>query len=92
MVKLENPLEIPIEYSLVQQHGMILPIESQRNTSDPSVVVTDSSVTNYNYMDESSVCSTRLPPLKKLDGVEPISGPKTIKSILRSKSIYNAKT
>ncbi|GJZ53685.1 hypothetical protein Tco_0608570 [Tanacetum coccineum] len=33
--------------------------------------------------DKSSVCSTHLPPLKKLDGVEPISGPKTIKSILK---------
>ncbi|GJV19710.1 retrovirus-related pol polyprotein from transposon TNT 1-94 [Tanacetum coccineum] len=29
--------------------------------------------------DESSVCSTPLPPLKKLDGAEPISRPKTIK-------------
>ncbi|GKA45214.1 reverse transcriptase domain-containing protein [Tanacetum coccineum] len=29
---------------------------------------------------------------KKLDGVEPISGPKTIKSILRSKSTFKAET
>ncbi|GJQ95157.1 hypothetical protein Tco_0006296 [Tanacetum coccineum] len=35
---------------------------------------------------KSSVCSTPLPPLKKLEGAEPISGPKTIKSILKSKS------
>nr|GEU28790.1 reverse transcriptase domain-containing protein [Tanacetum cinerariifolium] len=40
--------------------------------------------------DESSVCSTPLPPLKKLDGVEPVSGPKTIKSILMSKSTFKA--
>ncbi|GKD70506.1 hypothetical protein Tco_1324596, partial [Tanacetum coccineum] len=40
--------------------------------------------------DESSVCSTPLPPLKKLDGAEPISGPKTIKSILRLKSTFKA--
>nr|GEY98684.1 retrovirus-related Pol polyprotein from transposon TNT 1-94 [Tanacetum cinerariifolium] len=40
--------------------------------------------------DESSVCSIPLPPLKKLDGTEPISGPKTIKSILRSKSTFKA--
>nr|GEW79496.1 retrovirus-related Pol polyprotein from transposon TNT 1-94 [Tanacetum cinerariifolium] len=33
-----------------------------------------------------------LPPLKKLDGAEPISGPKTIKSILKSKSTFKAKT
>ncbi|GJW42092.1 retrovirus-related pol polyprotein from transposon TNT 1-94 [Tanacetum coccineum] len=38
------------------------------------------------------VCSTPLPPLKKLDGAEPISGPKTIKSILRSKSTFKAET
>nr|GEX64528.1 retrovirus-related Pol polyprotein from transposon TNT 1-94 [Tanacetum cinerariifolium] len=62
----------------------ILPVESQRNTTDPSVTVTDSSATDYHSADESSVCSTPLPPLKKLDGDEPISGPKTIKSILRS--------
>ncbi|GJW15149.1 retrovirus-related pol polyprotein from transposon TNT 1-94 [Tanacetum coccineum] len=47
---------------------------------------------NYDYVDESSVCSTLLPPLKKLDGAEPISGPKTIKSILRSKSTFKAET
>ncbi|GKD76721.1 retrovirus-related pol polyprotein from transposon TNT 1-94 [Tanacetum coccineum] len=41
--------------------------------------------------DESSVYSTPLPPLKKLDGAEPISRPKTIKSILRSKSTLKAK-
>nr|GEV73511.1 retrovirus-related Pol polyprotein from transposon TNT 1-94 [Tanacetum cinerariifolium] len=38
--------------------------------------------------DESSVCSTSLPPLKKLDGADPISGPKTIKLILRSNSTF----
>nr|GEW07113.1 retrovirus-related Pol polyprotein from transposon TNT 1-94 [Tanacetum cinerariifolium] len=37
-----------------------------------------------------TVCSTPLPPLKKLDGAEPISGPKTIKSILRSKFVFKA--
>ncbi|GJT36554.1 hypothetical protein Tco_0926973 [Tanacetum coccineum] len=42
--------------------------------------------------DESSVCSTPLPPLKKLDGAEPISGPKTFKSILKSKSSFKAET
>ncbi|GJT05231.1 hypothetical protein Tco_0839693 [Tanacetum coccineum] len=67
-------------------------VESQRNTTDPSVAVTDSLATDYDLADESSVYSTSLPPLKKLDGVEPISGPKTIKSILRSKSTFKAKT
>ncbi|GJY05292.1 retrovirus-related pol polyprotein from transposon TNT 1-94 [Tanacetum coccineum] len=70
--------------------GRILPAESQRNTTDPSVAVTDSSITIYDLEDESSVCSIPLPPPKKLDGAEPISGPKTIKSILRSKSTFKA--
>nr|GEU41183.1 retrovirus-related Pol polyprotein from transposon TNT 1-94 [Tanacetum cinerariifolium] len=34
-------------------------------------------------IDESSVCSIPLPLLKKLDGAEPIFGPKTIKLFLR---------
>ncbi|GKE25105.1 hypothetical protein Tco_1436617 [Tanacetum coccineum] len=45
-----------------------------------------------NSADESLVYSTPLPPLKKLDGVEPIFGSKTIKSILRSKSTFKAET
>ncbi|GKA80208.1 retrovirus-related pol polyprotein from transposon TNT 1-94 [Tanacetum coccineum] len=51
--------------------GRILPAESQRNTTDPPVVVTDSSTTDYDSADESSVCNTPLPLLKKLDGAEP---------------------
>nr|GEX58718.1 hypothetical protein [Tanacetum cinerariifolium] len=70
--------------------GRILPAESQRNTTNPSVAFTDSSVTDYDSIDESSVCSTLIPPLKKLEGVESISGPKTIKLILKSKSTLKA--
>ncbi|GKB55812.1 hypothetical protein Tco_0911998, partial [Tanacetum coccineum] len=66
--------------------GRILTAESQKNTTDPSVAVTDSSATDYDSADESSVCTTPILPLKKLDGAEPISGPKTIKSILSSSS------
>ncbi|GJS76840.1 hypothetical protein Tco_0726721 [Tanacetum coccineum] len=62
--------------------GRILPTELQRNITDPPITVTDFSATNYDSADESSVCSTPLSPLKKLDGVEPNSGPKTIKLIL----------
>ncbi|GJV67556.1 retrovirus-related pol polyprotein from transposon TNT 1-94 [Tanacetum coccineum] len=70
--------------------GMILLAESQRNITDPSVAVSDSSMTDYDSADESLVCSTPFPPLKKLEGSEPISGPKTIKSILKSKSTLKA--
>ncbi|GKC46780.1 retrovirus-related pol polyprotein from transposon TNT 1-94 [Tanacetum coccineum] len=72
--------------------GRILLAESQRNTTDPSVAVNDSSATECDSADESLVCSTPLPPLKKLDGVEPFYGPKTIKSMLRSKSTFIAET
>nr|GEW79298.1 retrovirus-related Pol polyprotein from transposon TNT 1-94 [Tanacetum cinerariifolium] len=66
--------------------------KSQRNTSDPSVVVFDSSASDYDSADESLVCSTPLLPPKKLDGVEPSFGPKTVKSILKSKSTFKAET
>ncbi|GKD25796.1 hypothetical protein Tco_1232010, partial [Tanacetum coccineum] len=64
----------------------------KRNTTDPLVAVTESSATNYDSVVESLVCSTHLPPLKKLDGVELVSRPKTIKSILKSKSTFKAET
>ncbi|GJU96971.1 retrovirus-related pol polyprotein from transposon TNT 1-94 [Tanacetum coccineum] len=86
----ERPWLSKAEGFILPNHdtGRILPAESQKNTTDPLVAVTDSSATDYDSTDESSVCSTPLPPLKKLDGAEPISGPKTIKSILRSKSTF----
>ncbi|GJZ57382.1 retrovirus-related pol polyprotein from transposon TNT 1-94 [Tanacetum coccineum] len=61
-------------------------VERPWNTTDPSVAFIDSSATDYDLADESSV-STPLPPLKKLEGDEPISGPKTIKSILKCERI-----
>nr|GEV58572.1 retrovirus-related Pol polyprotein from transposon TNT 1-94 [Tanacetum cinerariifolium] len=48
-----------------------------------------SSAIDYDSADKSSVYSIPLPPLKKLDGVEPISGLKTIKSVLRMSSRPN---
>nr|GEW17208.1 retrovirus-related Pol polyprotein from transposon TNT 1-94 [Tanacetum cinerariifolium] len=90
----ERPWLSEAECFILPNHdtGRILPAESQRNTTDPSVVVTDSLATDYDSTDESLVCSTLLPLLKKLDGAEPISEPKTIKSVLRSKSTFKAKT
>nr|GEV04071.1 retrovirus-related Pol polyprotein from transposon TNT 1-94 [Tanacetum cinerariifolium] len=66
--------------------------KSQRNTTDPSAVVSYSLAPDYDLADESSVCSTPFLPLKKLDGGEPGSGPKTVKSILKSKSTFKAET
>nr|GFA49573.1 hypothetical protein [Tanacetum cinerariifolium] len=68
--------------------GIILPTESQVNTTDPPVAITDSSVTEYDSADESLVCNTPLHPLEKFNGAEPVSGPKTIKSILKSNSTF----
>nr|GEV64456.1 hypothetical protein [Tanacetum cinerariifolium] len=66
--------------------------KSQRNTTAPLAVVSDSPTYDYDSADESSVCSTPFLPPKKLDGAEPSSGPKTVKSILKSKSTFKAET
>ncbi|GJT27293.1 hypothetical protein Tco_0907568 [Tanacetum coccineum] len=66
--------------------------KSQRNTTDPSAVVSDSLASDYDSADESSVCTNPLLLLKKLDCAEPGSGPKTVKSILKSKSTFKAET
>ncbi|GKA30441.1 hypothetical protein Tco_0716746 [Tanacetum coccineum] len=52
--------------------------------------LSEAQATEYDSADESSICSTLLPALKKLEGAEPISGPKTIKLILKSKSTLKA--
>nr|GEY34949.1 hypothetical protein [Tanacetum cinerariifolium] len=70
--------------------GKVPPNESQRNMTDPSVAVSDSSATDYDSANESSVCSTSLPPLEKLAEAKPVHGPKTIKSILKPKSTFKA--
>ncbi|GJZ10255.1 hypothetical protein Tco_0545014 [Tanacetum coccineum] len=72
--------------------GKVPSNESQRNTTDHLVVVSNSLVTDYDLADESPVCSTPLPPLEKLTGAEPVFGLKTIKSILKSRSTFKAET
>ncbi|GJS22525.1 hypothetical protein Tco_0451157 [Tanacetum coccineum] len=51
-----------------------------------------SEVEDFTLSDHDTVCSTPLPLLEKLTGAEPVSGPKTIKSILKSKSTFKAET
>ncbi|GJV20530.1 hypothetical protein Tco_1369550 [Tanacetum coccineum] len=72
--------------------GRILSAESQVKITEPSIAITYSSATEYDSVDESSVFSTALPPLEKLAGAEPVSSPKTIKSILKSNSTFKAET
>ncbi|GJU09601.1 retrovirus-related pol polyprotein from transposon TNT 1-94 [Tanacetum coccineum] len=88
----ERPWLSKAEGFILPNHdtGRIIPFESQVNTTDPPVAVTDSLLTKYDSADESLVCSTPLPPSEKLDGAEPVSGPKTIKLILKSNSTFKA--
>nr|GEX26698.1 retrovirus-related Pol polyprotein from transposon TNT 1-94 [Tanacetum cinerariifolium] len=80
---------IDLNYVEEQRNNLVIfPSKSQVKVTDSLVNVTDSSVTDYDSADESSICSTHLPSLKKLVGVEPVSGPKTIKSILKSNSTF----
>ncbi|GKE68134.1 hypothetical protein Tco_1526206, partial [Tanacetum coccineum] len=62
--------------------------ESQINTTDPSVAVSDSSTADYDLANESSVCCTPLPLVEEPGSVEPASEPKIIKSILKSNSTF----
>nr|GEX49095.1 hypothetical protein [Tanacetum cinerariifolium] len=70
----------------------IKPSADNSNMSITSSVVFDSLVPDYDLTDESSVCSTPLLPLKKLDGAEPGSGLKTVRSIWKLKSTFKAET
>ncbi|GJX79537.1 retrovirus-related pol polyprotein from transposon TNT 1-94 [Tanacetum coccineum] len=90
----ENPWLSKAEGFTLPNHdtGKILPAESQIQATDPSVAITNSSASEYDSADESSGYSTLLPPLEKLVGVEPVSRPKTIKLILKSKSTFKDKT
>ncbi|GJV66888.1 hypothetical protein Tco_1482397 [Tanacetum coccineum] len=89
----ERPCLFEAEDLILPNHDAdrILPAESQRKTTDPPVAVTDSSAIDYDSTDKSLVCSTPLPPLEKLVGAEPISGPKSIKSILKLNFTFKAK-
>ncbi|GJT33987.1 hypothetical protein Tco_0924406 [Tanacetum coccineum] len=92
--RVERPWLSEVEGFNLPNHdtGRILLAESQLKVTDSLVIVTDSSVPDYDSADESSVCSTPLPSLKKLAGAESVSGPKTIKSILKSNSTFKAET
>ncbi|GJW37092.1 hypothetical protein Tco_0060012, partial [Tanacetum coccineum] len=93
----ERPWLSEVEGANLPNHdnGRILPSESHVNITNSLVTlsITNSSVTHYDLAKESSsVCSIPLPLLEKLDGVEPLSGPKTIKSILKSCSTAKTDT
>ncbi|GKD22322.1 retrovirus-related pol polyprotein from transposon TNT 1-94, partial [Tanacetum coccineum] len=73
----------------------LIPIVEYLNTSSNKPKLSkaeDSTLPNHDTADESSVCSTLLPPLEKLAGAKPVSGPKTIKSNLKSNPTFKSKT
>nr|GEX77621.1 hypothetical protein [Tanacetum cinerariifolium] len=90
----ERPWLSEAEGFILPNHdiGRILPAESHVTIIDPSVTITKYSATEYDSTNESLVCSTPLPLLEKLAGVEPVSGPKTIKSILKSNFTFKVET
>nr|GEU82781.1 retrovirus-related Pol polyprotein from transposon TNT 1-94 [Tanacetum cinerariifolium] len=81
----ERPWLSEVEGFIMPNHDTsgIFPAESQRNSSDPPVAVIDSSETEYDSADVSSVCSTSFPPLEKPSDVELVSEPKTVKTTLK---------
>ncbi|GJV06674.1 retrovirus-related pol polyprotein from transposon TNT 1-94 [Tanacetum coccineum] len=76
--------------SLADDTKVTIPGVERHWLSEAEVAFSDSSATDYDSADESSVCSTPFPSLKMLEGGEPISRPKTIKSILKLKSTLKA--
>ncbi|GKB88518.1 hypothetical protein Tco_0960790 [Tanacetum coccineum] len=96
--------EVKALMALTDEERVLVGKESARNdNSDMSITSSnipksseyeDSTLPNQDTdeSDESLVCSTPLLSLKKLDGAEPVSGLKTIKSILKSKSTFKAET
>nr|GEU91639.1 reverse transcriptase domain-containing protein [Tanacetum cinerariifolium] len=65
--------------------------ESQRNSTDHPVTVIDSSETESDSTDESSVWSTSFPPLEKPGDAEPVSRSKTVKTTFKSICTFKTK-
>ncbi|GJX37471.1 hypothetical protein Tco_0250774 [Tanacetum coccineum] len=58
--------------------------------SEAKVAVIDSSETEYDSAEESSVCSIFFLPLEKPSDAKTVSGPKAVKTTLKSISTFNA--
>ncbi|GJS10679.1 hypothetical protein Tco_0367475 [Tanacetum coccineum] len=73
------------------------PVFVKSSADNSKVSITDSNKPKLSKAEDSTLLNHDtgkhpLPPLEKLTGVEPVSGPKTIKSILKSKSTFKAET
>ncbi|GJX07390.1 putative ribonuclease H-like domain-containing protein [Tanacetum coccineum] len=77
--------------------GLKDPVFVKSSTDNSEVSITGSNKPKLSKVEDYTLSNHDtgkhpLSPLEKLTGVEPISGPKTIKSILKSKSTFKAKT
>ncbi|GJS77189.1 hypothetical protein Tco_0727070 [Tanacetum coccineum] len=73
------------------------PVFVKSLVDNSEVSITGSNKPNLSEAEDSTLSNHDtgkhpLPPLEKLTGAEPVSGPKTIKSIFKSKSTFKAKT
>nr|GEV82677.1 retrovirus-related Pol polyprotein from transposon TNT 1-94 [Tanacetum cinerariifolium] len=87
-------VEVKVLMALAKDNDVV--IKGARNADDTKVSIPGverpwlSKAEGFILPNHDTVCNTPLSPLKKLDSVERTSGPKTIKSILRSKSTFKA--
>ncbi|GKC99321.1 hypothetical protein Tco_1169596, partial [Tanacetum coccineum] len=77
--------------------GLKDPVFVKSSADDSEVSITGSikpklSEAEDSTMSKHDIGKHPLPPLEKLTGAEPVSGPKTIKLILKSKSTFKAET
>ncbi|GJV72726.1 hypothetical protein Tco_1492721 [Tanacetum coccineum] len=79
--------EVKVLMALVDDESVDVGKESAKNGERVKILMK-----KYDSADESSVCITSFPPLEKLSGAKPVSGLKTIKSILKSNSTFKAET
>ncbi|GKB66207.1 hypothetical protein Tco_0927619, partial [Tanacetum coccineum] len=73
------------------------PVFVKSSADNSEVSITGSNKSKLSEAEDSTLSNHDtgkhpLPPLEKLTGAEPVSGPKTIKSILKSRSTFKAKT
>ncbi|GJX07432.1 hypothetical protein Tco_0195364 [Tanacetum coccineum] len=73
------------------------PVFVKSLVDNSEVSITGSNKPNLSEAEDSTLSNHDtgkhpFPPLEKLTGAEPVSGPKTIKSILKSKSTFKAET
>nr|GEX67964.1 hypothetical protein [Tanacetum cinerariifolium] len=89
--------KVKVLMALYNDENLMVDKESARNANDTKVSIPGvekpwlSKAEGFILPNHDTVFSTPLLPLEKLGGTKPVSGPKTIKSILKSNSTFKAK-